>query len=158
MAIPDKIKVSYLADYHTENVGRYGDEGDQFMAFVVATLPEIVGSDWQNHKRWYAVLHTFDADGNHLSTDARFAGVTADGEAQVGERAWGWIDEMLAALEPITRMDIEARLFSVTVDGYAFGLIDTSHISEEDGSITESVTLLPNDFMFFEPWDGEYDT
>ncbi|MEO7714573.1 MAG: hypothetical protein ABIY70_00085 [Capsulimonas sp.] len=158
MAIPDKIKVSYLADYHTENVGRHGDDDGQFMAFVVATLPEIFASDWQKHKRWYAVLHTFDTDGHHVNTDARFAGVTADGEDQVAERAWGWIEEMLAALGPITREDIEVRLFSVQVDGRAFGLLDTSHISEDDGTIYETVTLLPNDFVFTDPWDGDYDT
>ena len=157
MPIPDKIKISFLEDYHTENVGRYG-EGNQYMAFVVATLPEILGRDWRHEKRWYAVLHTFDEDGKHLTTEARFAGVPADGEDQVGERACGWVTEMLAGLERITREDIEVQLFSVQVDGQLFGLVDSSHISEEDGSIYETVTLMPNDFVFNPPWDGDYDT
>ncbi len=82
MSIPDRITVSRIEDYYTHSIGRYGD-GGQFMSFVVATLPEVFPQDWERHKRWYAVLHTFDRDGNHLDTEARFAGVTADGENQV---------------------------------------------------------------------------
>ena len=156
MAIPDKITISRIEDYHTHYLGRYGD-GSQFMSFVVATLPEIFPQDWQRHKRWYAVLHTFDADGNHLGTEARLAGVTADGQAQVWERAGMWQDEMIAALGQAEWSDIAVRLFSVQVDGQTFGLVDSSFRSEE-GVFYEEATLQPNDFVFSEPWDGDYDT
>ena len=156
MAVPDKIKISYIEGYHTEDIGQYGP-GNQFMAFVVATLPEILPQDWERHKRWYAVLHTFDAEGHHLNTEARFAGVTADGEDAVTARAWGLLEGMLTDFEPVTRTDIEAKLFSVQVDGQTFGLVDTSFRSEE-GVFYEEVSLLPNDFIFSEPWDGDFDT
>lgn len=112
MAIPDKIKINRFEGYHTDCQGSYGG-GNQFMALVVATLPEPFPQDWQRHKWWYAVMHTFDADGNHLNTEARFAGVTADGEKQVCERAWVWVEEMLAGLGPVEWTDIAVRQFSV---------------------------------------------
>ena len=156
MAIPDKIRISQIEDYHTEDMGHYG-AGHQFMAFVVATLPEVFLQDWERHKRWYAVLHTFDAEGSHLNTQARFAGVTADGQEAVTLRAWMWVEEMLNGLGPVTRGDIDVRLFSVQVDGHTFGLVDTSFRSEE-GVFYEEATLQPNDFVFSDPWDGDYDT
>ena len=149
MAIPDKIKIEHIKGYHTEDIGHYGP-GNQFMAFVVATLPEIRPQDWERHKRWYAVLHTFDAEGNHLKTDARFAGTTADGEEAVSVRAWAWLEEMLTGLGPLVGDDIEAKLFSVQVEDHTFGLVDTSFRSEE-GVYYEEVSLLPNDFVFSDP-------
>jgi len=127
------------------------------MAFVVATLPETFPQDWQRHKRWYAVLHTLDAEGNHLNTEAHFAGVTANGEEAVTEKAWGWVEDMLKGLGPVVRGDVEAKLFSVQVDGHTFGLVDTSFRSEE-GVFYEEASLMPNDFVFSDPWDGDYDT
>ena len=44
--------------------------------------------------------------------------------------------------------------FSVQVDGFRFGLVDASKPDED----YESVHLLPNDFAFFAPWNGEFDT
>ena len=157
MAIPDKIKISHIEGYYTEDIGRYGS-GNQFMAFVVATLPEVFSKDWEQHKRWYAVLHTFDAEGNHLDTQCRFAGVTADGEEQITVRARGWVGELMSALGPVIGSDVEAKLFSVQVDGHTFGLVDVSCRDEEDDTFNEEVSLLPNEFVFYEPWDGDYDT
>jgi len=155
VAVPDKIPISRLEDYHTRFVG-ICEDGRQFMSFVVASLPEVIPRDVGPHKRWYAVLHLFDVDGNHLSTDARFAGLTADGEPAVLEKAYAFQDEMLNNLGSIEWTDIAVRLFSVLVDGRIFGLVDTSFY--DDGEYYETLTLLPNDFVFTEPWDGDFDT
>ena len=79
MPIPERIPMA-LDHYDLRRIGRYGD-GHQFMAFVTGSLPtRPLAADWQRHKRWYAVLHRFDADGRHLGTDAWCGGTTADGE------------------------------------------------------------------------------
>ncbi|MBS0210764.1 MAG: hypothetical protein JSS27_17620 [Planctomycetes bacterium] len=153
MTIPEKIRIKYEPDYHTDQIGTFSD-GQQFMAFVTATLPTPPPVDWPNHKRWYAVLHAFDADGEHETTKAWFAGTTADGEAAVVEKAQARLKELIAALGKVEHRDVEIRLFSVEIHGHTFGLVDASEPDEE----YESVHLLPNDLAFFAPWDGDYDT
>jgi hypothetical protein len=153
MPIPAVIPIVREEGYHTDQVGQYGS-GQQFMAFVTATIPIPPPKDWQSRKRWYAVLHTFDTEGRHLKTETDFAGTTADGERAVIERAQASLSRMLGALGPVTYCDVRVRLFSVQVDGETFGLVDASVPEEE----YESVHLLPNDLAFFDPWDGTYDT
>jgi len=152
MTIPTKIPIMREEGYHTDCIGRY--EGGQFMGFVTATLPIPLPKDWQRHKRWYAVLHTFDEKGNHLRTDAWFAGSTADGEVQVVARAQERLNRMVASLGEPDYCNVEVGLFSVEIDGRTFGLIDASE--PEEGYVR--VDLLPNDLAFFDPWDGSYDT
>ncbi|MGH7222085.1 MAG: hypothetical protein ACRELF_02560 [Gemmataceae bacterium] len=125
------------------------------MAFVTATRPSPMPPDWEKHKRWYAVLHTFDARGNHLKTEAWFAGVTADGEQEVAERAQQKRMEMLSGLGRYKLGDIAVKLFSVTIEDSLFGLVDSS---ESEKGFEERVTLWPNDFLFTAPWDGTYST
>jgi hypothetical protein len=152
--IPERILIIREKGYRTDQIGQYGD-GKQFMAFVTGSLPSIPGlKDWQLHKRWYAVLHTFEADGTHLETQAWLAGVTADGEREVIGRAEAKLEEMLNQLGPIRLGDVRIKLFQVEVDGRTFGLVDASEPDED----YESIHLLPNDLAFFEPWDGTYDT
>lgn len=152
MAIPERIPIAFEADSYTRYVGKYG-RGRQFMAFVTATLPSPIAPDWKRHKRWHAVLHTFDAQGNHLDTEAWFAGVTADGEEKVIERAQQKRIEMLAELGRYKLCDISVKLFSITIDGFLFGLVDSS---ESEEGFEERVTLWPNDLLFTPPWDGSY--
>jgi hypothetical protein len=152
--VPERILILREEDYHTDQIGKYGD-GNQFMAFVTASLPPIPGlKDWQRHKRWYAVLHTFDAEGAHLGTRAWFAGTTAEGERAVIERAETRLEEMLTSLGPIEFEDVNVKLFQVEVDAQPFGLVDASEPDED----YQAIHLLPNDLAFFEPWDGTYDT
>jgi formate hydrogenlyase regulatory protein HycA len=127
------------------------------MWFVVASLPmdeHRTPDGWQKHKRWHAVLHTFDATGKHLHSEVWTAGTTADGERQVIERAKGRLSEMLNELGPIKFCDVKISLFRVEVEGRAFGLVDASEPAEG----YESIHLVPNDLAFFKPWDGNYDT
>jgi len=65
VTIPERIPIAREKDYYTHYIGKYA-AGKQFMACIVATLPRPGLPDWERHKRWYAVLHTFDADGEHL--------------------------------------------------------------------------------------------
>jgi hypothetical protein len=63
VAIPDVVPIVHEPDYRTGTIGHY-DKG-QFFGSVTATLEDGAGAedDWYRHKRWYAVLHRFDADG-----------------------------------------------------------------------------------------------
>ena len=156
MAVPSRIMIAREEGYHTDKIGRCED-GRQFMAFVVASLPiekRQAAADWQKHKQWHAVLHTFDKMGRHLNSDIWRAGTTADGEAHVIQQAKSRLTEMLAKLGPVKYGNVKVSLFRVEVDGREFGLVDASE--PEEGY--ESIHLLPNDLAFFEPWDGNYDT
>jgi formate hydrogenlyase regulatory protein HycA len=151
--VPQSIKIAREEGYHTDCIGKYGD-GNQFMGFVTAAMPEPLPEDWETHKRWYAVLHTFDKEGKHLNTEAWFAGTTASGEREAVARAQAKLDQMIAALGKVKYGSVKVGLFQVQIDGHTFGLVDASE-PEED---YVSIHLLPNDLAFFEPWDGTYDT
>lgn len=124
------------------------------MGFVTATIPMPPPEEWLKHKRWYAILHTFDSDGLHLGTDHWFAGTPADGEATVIRRAQEKLQKMLSTLGAIQYQDVRVHLFELTIDGQCFGLVPI--VAPEEGY--ESIHLLPNDLAFFEPWDGYHDT
>lgn len=149
--VPNTIKIMHEPDYHTDRIGRCED-GRQFMAFVVASLTKDGhhAPNWQKHKRWHAVLHTFDADGTHLNTEVWTGGTSADGERAVIAGAQARLSEMLKTLGPVTYGDVKVSLFRVEVDERVFGLVDAS----EPAEYYESIHLLPNDLAFFEPWDG----
>jgi formate hydrogenlyase regulatory protein HycA len=173
MTAPEKLLVPY-EDYESgrfTHVGRYGP-GNQFMAFITGAFPrdwwsgrhppEYLRSHWAEHKRWYAVLHRFDSDGNHSDTEVRPGGTTAGGEREAIERAHRELEALLSSLGEIHYCDIWVRPFEVEVDGYFFGLVYTCEDADDpddpDGVI-EYVMLEPNDIMFHPPWDsGEYST
>jgi hypothetical protein len=152
MTIPSKIKIKYVPDFYTKTIGKYAD--GQFMAMITATIPMPIPKNWEQHKRWYSVLHTFTTDGIHKKTETWFAGTASESEDIVAIRARKKRDEMISCLPDIQFCDVEIKLFSIEVDGFTFGLVDASR--PEDNY--ESVHLLPNDFAFFAPWNGEYDT
>lgn len=151
MAVPSRIKIKRIPDYYTKTIGKY--EQGQFMALITATLPLPIPRNWKEQKRWYAVLHTFTAEGCHVKTEVVFAGTESDGEAVFMTRARKFRDEMVSGLKNNQFCDVEVELFSVQIDGFTFGLVDASHPEEN----YESVHLLPNDFAFFKPWDGSFD-
>ena len=156
MPVPARIKIAREEGYHTDTIGKCED-GRQFMAFVVASMPIGTGrlpGDWRKRKHWHAVLHTFDKFGNHLNSDIWTAGCTADGEREVIRRAKSRLSEMLAALGSVKYCDVSISDFHVEVDGREFGLVDASDPDED----YESIHLLPNDLAFFAPWDGTYAT
>ena len=151
VTVPSTIRIERTEDYYTDYIGRCAD-GSQFMGLVVATLEGPPDEGWEARKRWYAVLHRFDAKGNHLETKSEFTGTTADGEEEVVARAQAKRTEMVDSLGDVDFCDVEIALFSTSIDGHEFGLFDES---DEDGPRAE---LRPNDFLFTPPWDGSYDT
>jgi hypothetical protein len=173
MAAPDRLFIPWEEDeedrFHL--VGRYGD-ANQFMAFVTGAYPadwwsgkyppEYLRTCWPKHKRWYAVLHRFDLDGNHLGTEAKSGGTSAEGEHKAIPRADWELLAMLKSLDRIRLCDIRVRTFGVEIDGYFFGLVYKCVNAEDldDPAAThEYVMLEPNDIMFHPPWDsGEYST
>jgi formate hydrogenlyase regulatory protein HycA len=153
VAIPKSIKVAREKGYHTDRIGKCGD-GKQFMGFVVAAIPSPLPRNRRALERWYAVLHTFDKKGKHLNTEAWFAGTSTGGDREAIDKAQARLDKMIAALGKVKYGDVKVGLFKVEIDGHTFGLVDASEPDED----YERVQLLPNDLVFFEPWDGSYDT
>jgi hypothetical protein len=162
MAAPDRLRIP-LDEHRFECVGHLAD-GRQFMAFVTGAFPGGVkypgpGSDWRTKKRWLAVLHLFDAAGNHLSSEARLGGLDIEGRQVAGDKAWTHLDNMLGQLSAVGLElgDIYVKPFSVEIDGVIHGLF-YEHRVEEDYE-GEWVMLEPRDIMFHPPWDsGEYST
>ncbi|WP_203898892.1 hypothetical protein [Virgisporangium aliadipatigenens] len=153
MAIPDRVPIAHEPGYRTDTIGSY--DGGQFFGSVTATLEDGSGSrpDWPRYKRWYAVLHRFDAQGVHTGSRIWFAGTSEEESASV-KRAEERLGEWLDALPGHTFGDIAVKLFQVEVDGHLFGLVDRSEVY--DGQ--DHAEFLPDDLGFDPPWDGLYDT
>jgi formate hydrogenlyase regulatory protein HycA len=169
MAKPDKLRIAYEeSDYGRFNaVGRLPD-GTQFMAFVTGAFPTgqdyYSGEDWQFKKKWLAVIHRFDAEGNHIGSESQLGGLDIEGRQAAGEKAFGHLEAMFAGLCAGARpefCDIWVKLFSVEIDGVTHGLFyEQSEDEPEEGEErSEWVMLQPRDIMFHPPWDSsEYST
>jgi hypothetical protein len=161
---PGKIRVPH-DDHRFEYVGRLAD-GRQFMAFVTGAFPDGIKlnwdtDEWRKVKSWSAVLHLFDAEGNHLNSEARLGGYDIEGRDVAGKKAWSELDKMLAQLGSgkLELCDIWVRQFSTAIDGVSHGLRYEAFKGAEDGPVVECVMLQPRDIMFHPPWDsGEYST
>jgi len=133
--------------------------GEQFWAQVAAQVAkqsensENNKDEWQYRKTWYAILHKFDKNGAHISTRAERIGTTSEGEAEILQRAKTRMEELIAELGSIKYERIKIQLFQAVIDGFTFGLVDTS--TEEWG---DTVTMQPGDLVFYPPWNGDYDT
>lgn len=152
MTIPNKIPIARIEDYHTHYLGQTSD-GRLFWAYdtFVFTKPNVdikQGDNWQRYRREYAIFHTFDNDGNYLTTKHWNAGLTIDVKDEMVEEK---LEEFVSELEDITYKDIEIRLFQIQIDGITFGLV----VDEK----SKMIHLQPNSKISFqEPWDGEYYT
>ena len=161
MAKPKKVRIPY-DDYRFEHVGKLLG-GNQYMAFVTGAYPgkkRLVPANWQDVKRWIAVIHIFDAKGNHLETDARLIGL--DREAK---RVFAEADAVLDTLmdkhgaKIAKRCAIDVKLFSIEIDEVVYELVYQARKTEGDNKLYETTTLWPNDVVFYPPWnDGRYDT
>jgi hypothetical protein len=161
---PEKLRIP-LDEGRFDCVGRL-DDGTQFMAFVTGCFPDgyilnTDNEDWLKIKRWIAVLHFFDAEGNHLRSESRLGGYEIEGWDEAGGKADVELQKML---EPLRKKrpklcDIHIGLFSVTLDGVTHGLFYTHFIEPEEDYEDEWVMLEPRNIMFHPPWDsGEYST
>jgi hypothetical protein len=159
MTDPEKVLIPH-DDFAFETVGRFAD-GRQFMAFVSGAYPgehRLVPKNWLDVKRWIVVIHIFDADGNHLTTEAHLIGFARE-EPHLHTK----IDTMFVALLsdykiiPSMYCDIWIKPFHTVVDDIYYEFV---YEREEDGDeIYEQMALWPNDVVFYPPWnDGYYDT
>jgi formate hydrogenlyase regulatory protein HycA len=167
MAAPEKLRIPLDGD-RFENVGRLPD-GTQFMAFVTGAFPSGTPylakvDDWRNKKRWLAVIHRFDADGNPIGSESRLGGFDSEGRQAAGDKAFAHLENMYAELTAQGApefCDIRVKPFSLELDGVTHGLLYEQ--SEEEPlpgkERTEWVVLQPREIMFHPPWDsGEYST
>ncbi len=135
------------------------------MAFVTGAFPgpdhfvDTRIGNWREKKSWLAVLHRFDGDGNHLSTEVRVGGPDSEGHQVAIAKATEHLADLLRehGIEQLNLGDIYIKPFSVEIGGIFFELKYSQ--SEHEGRRFESVTLWPNDIMFHPPWhSGEYST
>jgi formate hydrogenlyase regulatory protein HycA len=154
MAVPEVIPIAYEPHGRTEAIGRYAD--GQFLGSVTWAFPKGFRLDagWEEHKRLYAALHTFDAKGIYRDSQILCAGTWAEQQRTpaVLPRARAHLATLLRALPRRTYTDIAIRPFQLTVDDVLFGLV-----TEEDES-EPWAELYPDRLGFGPPWDGTYDT
>jgi hypothetical protein len=163
VAAPDKLLIQY-EDYdygRFHYVGRYGSD-NQFLGFVTYAAPKYYHREettadgqtiWREYTNCFAVLHRFDAEGEHIGTDV----VRVEGTRDSNARDWTTFDQLLAGLGEVKFCDISIKLFSVEVEGVVHGLFYEHQV--EDDYEGEWVMLEPRDIMFHPPWDsGEYST
>src|ERR1051325_10590107 len=77
MEVTEVIPIACQPKHRTESIGRYAD--GQFLASVTYAFPQGFRLDdgWEEHKRLYTVLHTFDAEGYYRASDIWCAGTWA---------------------------------------------------------------------------------
>lgn len=161
MAVPQVIPIAYQPKQRTETIGRYAD--GQFLASITYAFPQGFRLDdgWEEHKRLYTVLHTFDADGHYRESEIWCAGTWAeqqrnpDGPDSVLGRARAHLGKLLRSLPRRAYTGIAIRPFQLTVDGVLFGLVVRRDDEEDGGDWAE---LYPDHLAFGAPWDGTYDT
>ncbi|MFJ2891585.1 hypothetical protein ACIO53_36635 [Streptomyces sp. NPDC087305] len=158
MAVPEVIPIAYEPNQRSGAVGRYAD--GQFLASVTYAFPQGFRPDdgWEEQKRLYTVLHTFDPAGRYRDSEIWCAGTWAqqqsapDGDGSVLSQARIHLAKLLRALPRRSYTDIAIRPFQRTVDGVLFGLLIEE---DEEGNWAE---LYPDRHCFGPPWDGTYDT
>jgi formate hydrogenlyase regulatory protein HycA len=158
MAVPHVIPIAYEPRHRTETIGRYAD--GQFLASITYAFPEGFRPDdgWEEHKRLYVALHTFDAEGRYRDSEIWCAGTWAeqqshpDGEDSVLARARAHLAKLLRSLPRRAYTDIAIRPFQHTADGVLFGLVT----GEDEGEAWAE--LYPDRLGFAAPWNGRYDT
>ena len=150
MDIPNKIPIERIEEYHTHYLGKF-DKGNQFWGYVtfnwIKPPYEIIGN-WEDYRNEYAILHTFDKEGNYINTNLWLGGTTS----QVSDKLlFSKLEEMVNKLGEIEFHDIEVKLFQTKIDGVIFGLIPNDDFG--------FVELQPNSTIAFgPPWDGSYST
>ena len=140
-----------MEDYHTHYLGQVKDGrlfwGYQTFVFTKPYSEIEQGEDWRKYRRDYALVHTFDKDGNYFTTNY-WSSLTIDtSEQQLEDK----LEEIIAELGEVDFQDIEIKIFQTELDNITFGLI-----ADEE---KEMINLQPSSTIsFLEPWDGEYYT
>jgi len=151
MTIPDKLPIMRMEDYHTHYLGKVADGqlfwGYQTFAFTKPYSEIEQGDDWKKYRKEYALVHTFDKDGNYLATKHFSSFAREIDDQQLEDK----LQEMVSELGDIDLQDIEIKIFQTQLDNIIFGLV----VDEE----SEMINLQPSSTISFqEPWDGEYYT
>lgn len=140
-----------MDDYHTHYLGQVAD-GRLFWGYktFIFTKPYSdieQGNDWEKHRKEYALVHTFDNDGNYLST-RHWSALTSDiSDLLLDDK----LEEIIKELGTLDFRDIEIKIFQTELDNITFGLV----VDDE----SEVINLQPSSTISFqEPWDGEYYT
>ena len=149
MTLPHKLPIARIEDYHTHYLGQAAD-GRLFWGYetfdFTKPFSEIKTEDWQDFRREFAVLHTFDQDGQYLTT-AYWVNNDSRNPALISAK----LEEMVRGLGTVTYKDIAVQLFQTVIEGIVFGLVPDEEY--------EGIELQPSSTIaFFEPWDGEYYT
>jgi hypothetical protein len=174
MPPPTTIRIRHEEAYSRFSLIGRTTNCQQFMGFVTGAMPidwsidkyspEFLQANWMRFKRWYAVMHLFDLEGNHQKTEVRSGGTsnTMEDEDQSVQRAYEHLEQMFHSLGVVQFGDIQVKAFGFEEDGYFFGLVYEQKSHDDPGNpvaTSEWVMLQPNDIMFHPPWDsGEYST
>lgn len=133
-----------------ENTGHLPD-GTQILAYVYSCPPDHTGT-----RDDLAVVHEFDAKGQHRSLKLKRVGETAS-----GPKANVILDAMLAPYQAAgwEPGDILVRPFLVEQAGFHFGFIFETMENDVDDEPSEYMLFVPFGFPFYPPYDsGVYDT
>jgi hypothetical protein len=144
---PEKVRIPCQPDYGRFPFAGELDDGTLFMAFVTGERAEGEG------RRWVAVLHLFDPDGNHLRSEAKIGGYDGIGIDVACERADAELGRLVVPILPRVKRvgDVFIRPFEVVLNGVLHGLV------YED--TCAAAVFEPRDVWFYFPWDtGRYDT
>jgi hypothetical protein len=160
---PEKLRIP--ANGPVAYLGQLND-GTQYMSFVTGAVPDgyrfnTDNEDWRKVKSWIGVLHLFDAQGNHLRSEARHGGYDIEGPDVACDKAWAEVHAMFTPYRAkwLMHCDIFVKPFSIVIDGITHGLVYEAAQSEENGPVYEGVFLKPRDVMFHPPWDrGQWST
>jgi len=140
-----------MEDYHTHYLGKTAT-GQLFWAYETFAFTKPRSDiepkdDWEKYRKEYALIHTFDNDGNYISTKHCSCILAELGDVSLADK----LEEMVADLGDFEFQDIEIKIFQTKIDDIIFGLV----VDEE----TEMINLQPSSTIsFLEPWDGEYYT
>ncbi|WP_221348432.1 hypothetical protein [Streptomyces beigongshangae] len=157
MAVPQVIPIAYEPRHRTDAVGQYAQ--GQFLGSVTYAFPEDYRPDdgWEERKRLFTVLHTFDAQGRHRDSEIWCAGTWAEqqraphGPHSVLAQAQAHLAKLLRSLPRRRYTDIAVQPFRLVRDDVLFGLLT----GEDDGE--PWAELYPDRLGFRPPWDGTYD-
>jgi hypothetical protein len=144
---PVKVRIPYDPDCGRFPLCGLLDDGTLFVAFVTGEQAD------GEERRWVAVVHQFDADGNHLRSESRIGGYDSIGIEAAWERSDAELAQLVRPILPRVKQpgDVFIRTFEVSLNGVPHGLIyDAGY---------EAAIFCPRGEWFYFPWDtGDYDT
>ena len=150
MKIPKRLPIEREEGSHTHYLGKCSD-GRLFWAYdTFAFIKSIDETRWWEdpkiERKEYALLHTFDKDGNYLDTTYEIIGPNSE---TTGKTPNDYLEVLVKTLGTVVYKNIRIKLFETVIDGITFGLIP----EEED----ELIYLQPSRSVIFgEPWNGVY--